>query len=58
MIKNISQLPKEIDKLIDSYIPYETVVSIPVKNYYLHSYLNIMGIYLFCLSFFVIRNGD
>lgn len=45
MNKNIKQLPKEINKTIDSYIPYWLVIQIPV-NSFLFNFLHISGVYI------------
>ena len=45
MIKEIKQLPKEIDKIIDSYFSFKKLIPIPLDNQ-LFLYLNIMGVYI------------
>ena len=45
MNKEIKQLPKEIDKIIDSYFPYKKLISIPPDDFLVH-YLNFMGVYI------------
>lgn len=45
MTREIKQLPKEIDKIIDSYFAFKKLIPIPLDNQLFH-YLNIMGVYI------------
>lgn len=45
MNKEIKQLPKEINKIIDFYIPYKELISIPLDHFLFH-FLNITGVYI------------
>jgi len=44
--QNINQMPEEINKIIDAYVPYEKLLSIPKDKHLLH-FLNITGTYIF-----------
>jgi len=44
MTKDIKQLPGEINKIVDSYFPYEKIIQIPINEYFFH-FLAIRGIY-------------
>lgn len=45
MNKGIENLSEEIVRIIDSYIPCETLMQIPIDKFLFH-YLNVEGIYL------------
>lgn len=49
MIKDVTYLPKEINKIIDSYIPFEEIVSIPI-DFHLFHFLTITGTYFLLLE--------